>query len=265
MAGLAIPLHEKIRRREGGFSGCAGFQSARAGGPQWTIRRRPAMVHAGWKPAHPGTLLLVCVCSQQMGGTMTDTPERKARRIIDANLEAAGWLVQSHDDLDLTAGSGIAVREFPMKPGFGTADYVLYVDRLAIGTIEAKPGGTLTGVEEQSAKYAVGFPDDVPAHHLPLPFVFERHQSGRPGEGAGFPCVGRAPPERVDRAASDLRRCPPAQAVPAGSPSTTRRDRPPAARGHSGSAPACLRGGGTGSGSRGTPGRRVAENCSPIS
>ena len=104
---------------------------------------------------------------------MTDTPERKARRIIDANLEAAGWVVQSHDQLDLAAGSGIAVREFPMKPGFGTADYVLYVDRMAIGAIEAKPEGTLTGVEEQSGKYAVGLPDDLPAHHRPLPFVFE--------------------------------------------------------------------------------------------
>ena len=108
---------------------------------------------------------------------MTDTPERKARRIIDANLEAAGWLVRSHDDLDLTAGYGIAVREFPMKPGFGTADYVLYVDRMAIGAIEAKPGGTLTGVEEQSGKYAVGLPDDLPAHHRPLPFVFESNGS----------------------------------------------------------------------------------------
>ena len=108
---------------------------------------------------------------------MTDTPERKARRIIDANLEAAGWLVQSHDDLDLAAGSGVAVREFPMKPGFGTADYVLYVDRMAIGAIEAKPGGTLTGVEEQSAKYAVGLPDDLPAHHRPLPFVYESNGS----------------------------------------------------------------------------------------
>ena len=108
---------------------------------------------------------------------MTDTPERKARRSIDANLEAAGWLVQSHDDLDLAAGSGIAVREFPMKPGFGTADYVLYVDRMAIGAIEAKPEGTLTGVEEQSAKHATGLPDDLPAHHRPLPFVFESNGS----------------------------------------------------------------------------------------
>ena len=79
---------------------------------------------------------------------MTVTPERRARRIIDANLEAAGWLVRSHDNLDLAAGPGVAVREFPMKPGFGTADYVLYVDRMAIGAIEAKPEGTLTGVEE---------------------------------------------------------------------------------------------------------------------
>ena len=98
---------------------------------------------------------------------MTDTPERKARRIIDANLEAAGWLVQNHDDLDLTAGSGIAVREFPMKPGFGWADYVLYVDRMAIGAIEAKAEGSLTGVEEQSAKHATGLPDNLPAHHRP--------------------------------------------------------------------------------------------------
>ena len=108
---------------------------------------------------------------------MTDTPERKARRIIDANLEAAGWLVQSQDNLDLAAGPGVAVREFPMKPGFGTADYVLYVDRMAIGAIEAKPEGTLTGVEEQSEKYAVGLPDDLPAHHRPLPFVFESNGS----------------------------------------------------------------------------------------
>ena len=64
MAGLATPSHEKVRRHEGGSPGCAGFQPARAGGRQWTMRRRPAMVHAGWKPAHPGTLLLVCAFSR---------------------------------------------------------------------------------------------------------------------------------------------------------------------------------------------------------
>ena len=57
-----------------------------------------------------------------------------------------------------------------MKPGFGFADYLLYVDRKAVGAIEAKPEGTLTGVEAQSAKYAAGLPDNLLAHRRPLPF-----------------------------------------------------------------------------------------------
>ena len=111
------------------------------------------------------------------GGEMTRTPEQNARRDIDADLEAAGWLVQNRDDLDLTFGPGIAVREFPMKPGFGFADYLLYLDRKAVGAIEAKATGTLTGVEPQSAKYAAGLPDNLPAHHRPLPFLFESNGS----------------------------------------------------------------------------------------
>ena len=78
---------------------------------------------------------------------MPETPEQKARREIDADLVAAGWLVQDRDDLDLTAGRGIAVREFHMKAGFGNADYLLYLDCKAAGAVEAKPEGTLTGVE----------------------------------------------------------------------------------------------------------------------
>jgi type I restriction enzyme, R subunit len=108
---------------------------------------------------------------------MPDTPEQKARQEIDADLAAAGWLVQDRDEIDLTAGRGIAVREFSMKAGFGVADYLLYLDRKAIGAVEAKAGGTLTGVEEQSAKYAAGLPDNLPAHKRPLPFLFESNGS----------------------------------------------------------------------------------------
>jgi type I restriction enzyme M protein len=43
---------------------------------------------------------------------MPETPEQKARREIDQNLTASGWIVQSRDDLDLTAGRGIAVSDF---------------------------------------------------------------------------------------------------------------------------------------------------------
>src|SRR5450631_413677 len=103
---------------------------------------------------------------------MPETPEQQARREIDANLHDAGWIVQSCDETDLTAGRGIAIREFQMKSGFGFADYLLYLDRKALGAVEAKPGGTLTGVEAQSAKYAAGLPDNLPAHRRPLPFLF---------------------------------------------------------------------------------------------
>lgn len=90
---------------------------------------------------------------------MPETPEQKARREIDTDLTAAGWLVQDRDDLDLTPKRGIAVREFPLRSGFGFADYVLYLDRKAIGAVEAKAEGTLTGVEAQSARYAAGLPE----------------------------------------------------------------------------------------------------------
>ena len=61
--------------------------------------------------------------------------------------------------LNLFAGHGIAVREVIMAPGHGRADYLLYVDRRAVGVIEAKPEGTpLSGVEWQSAMYAEGLP-----------------------------------------------------------------------------------------------------------
>ena len=37
---------------------------------------------------------------------MTDTPEQNARRNIDADLETAGWCVQSRDELDFTPKRG---------------------------------------------------------------------------------------------------------------------------------------------------------------
>src|SRR5581483_10850437 len=108
---------------------------------------------------------------------MAEKPEEKARQDIDAKLVAAGWVVQDRKDIDLTAGRGVAVREFPMRSGFGFADYLLYVDRKAAGAIEAKAEGPLTGVEAQSAKYASGLPDNLPAHRRPLPFLFESNGS----------------------------------------------------------------------------------------
>ena len=102
------------------------------------------------------------------------TPEEQARVNIDRSLEQAGWSVQDADSVNLYAASGVAVREFTLKPGHGRADYLLYVNKKAAGVVEAKPeGSTLTGVEVQSGKYGAGLPDNLPAHMRPLPFLYE--------------------------------------------------------------------------------------------
>ena len=98
--------------------------------------------------------------------------------LIDRQLTDAGWAVQDKRDLNLFAGQGVAIREAVMASGHGRVDYLLYVDRKAIGVIEAKPqGATLSGVEWQSAMYAEGLPPDVRLKALTvdgrLPFVFE--------------------------------------------------------------------------------------------
>jgi hypothetical protein len=45
---------------------------------------------------------------------MTETPESRARQNIHQLLTAAGWIVQSREAVNLAAGRGIAIREFPL-------------------------------------------------------------------------------------------------------------------------------------------------------
>jgi type I restriction enzyme R subunit len=86
-------------------------------------------------------------------------PEDKARSLIDRQLGACGWLVQSRAEMNLGAGLGVAVREF--QTASGPVDYGLFVGRRLCGVIEAKPEGTtLSGFSEQAARYIA----DVPKH-----------------------------------------------------------------------------------------------------
>ena len=101
-------------------------------------------------------------------------PEEEARRRIDALLVAAGWQVCDASAADIHAARGVAIREFPLASGHGFADYLLYLDGKAGGVIEAKKeGATLTGVEAQSTRYALGLPAALPAWRRPLPFLYE--------------------------------------------------------------------------------------------
>ena len=103
---------------------------------------------------------------------MNQTPEQIARDEIDRLLELAGWTVVSKSQVNLSASKGVAVREY--QTDVGPADYVLFVDKKAVGVIEAKredEGFKLTVVEEQSTSYA-----NAKLKYLnndPLPFVYE--------------------------------------------------------------------------------------------
>ena len=104
---------------------------------------------------------------------MTPAPEQEARQKIDQLLQAAGWVVQDYKAANIHAGRGVALREFPL-PGYGFADYLLYVDGRAAGVIEAKKAGvTLTGVEIQAERYTKGLPFGLPAWRNPLPFSYQ--------------------------------------------------------------------------------------------
>ena len=100
-------------------------------------------------------------------------PEQIARDQIDARLVEAGWHVQGKDAIAFSAGQGIAIREYATD--VGPADYVLFVDRRAVGVIEAKPdtwGHKITTVEEQTAGYAAAKLKWVNNKER-LPFVYE--------------------------------------------------------------------------------------------
>ena len=100
--------------------------------------------------------------------------EARARIEIDRQLAAAGWVVQSHEALNLGAGPGIAAREFTLEKPHGRVDYLLFVDGKPAGVIEAKPEGTtLTEVEHQSGKYVSGLPSWMTPLVYPLPFIYE--------------------------------------------------------------------------------------------
>jgi len=101
------------------------------------------------------------------------TPEAKAREQIDLKLQQAGWIIQDLKQIDLSAGLGVAVREYPTDTG--PADYVLFVNREAAGVLEAKKdtaGVNLTDTENQTSRYAnakLKWRKD----NTPLRFLFE--------------------------------------------------------------------------------------------
>ncbi|MFS1981895.1 type I restriction-modification enzyme R subunit C-terminal domain-containing protein [Vibrio lentus] len=104
-------------------------------------------------------------------------PETQARLSIDEQLKASGWKIQTWPKVNLGEGMGVAVREYPIDSGKGqytdSADYLLFVNRLAVGVIEAKKDETiLSQVEDQTLRYATS-KIKFRKEEAPLSFLFE--------------------------------------------------------------------------------------------
>lgn len=130
--------------------------------------------------------------------------EQKARIEIDKQLAAAGWKIQSQKALNLSAGPGVAVREFTLEKPHGRVDYLLFLDGQPAGVIEAKPQGTpLVEVEHQSGKYIDGLPAWLQPPVYPLPFIYEstgaetRFTNGYDPEARSRPVFTFHPPETL--------------------------------------------------------------------
>lgn len=88
-------------------------------------------------------------------------------------------MVQSKNEVNLSAGKGVAIREY--QTSSGQAAYVLFVNRKPLGVIEAKreeEGGRLTVVEDQSREYATSKLKYL--NHVDFAFCVRKHWDNHP-------------------------------------------------------------------------------------
>src|SRR5438445_9678774 len=90
---------------------------------------------------------------------------------IDGQLAEAGWLVQSREQMNRSAGLGVAVREFGTASG--PVDYALFVGGTLCGVVEAKPEGTtLSGFSDQATRYMGNVPEHLVRHEGQVRFEY---------------------------------------------------------------------------------------------
>ena len=98
-------------------------------------------------------------------------PEVRARQTIDNMLEASGWQIQNHAEHAIDVSIGVAVREYPLQDD-QSADYLLFINEVAVGIIEAKKEGmTLSGALQQAERYRDSLPNTL-LTLLGCPFLY---------------------------------------------------------------------------------------------
>lgn len=104
--------------------------------------------------------------------TANQNPEQISQDRIDAMLLASGWFAQSKKWINLTAGRGVAIREY--QTNIGSGGHIPFANRKTVGVIEAKHAEEavrLTVHEEQTEGYATAKLKRV--DFAPLVFAYE--------------------------------------------------------------------------------------------
>jgi hypothetical protein len=73
----------------------------------------------------PANIVFICGAGNSSDDHDHLACKASARLEIDKQLAAAGWSVQSQESLNLSAGPGVAVREFTLEKPHGCVDYLL--------------------------------------------------------------------------------------------------------------------------------------------
>src|SRR6476469_600641 len=134
--------------------------------------------------SQPPEVLQQTISQAQQAEKEVVLDEPETRRLIDAQLRAGGWEVDSEQ---LTYASGtrpqkgrnLAIAEYPTA--HGRADYALFVGLQVVAVVEAKRRSTdVSGAIDQAKRYSRGYqikgnetlPDGSPWGEFKVPFVF---------------------------------------------------------------------------------------------
>lgn len=109
----------------------------------------------------PAAAIEAAIVTAQVEESALDLDERETRRLVDGQLRAAGWEVDSErlrygNGTRPQKGRAVAIAEWPTADG--RADYALFVGLQVVGVVEAKrKRKDVSGAIDQAKRYSRGY------------------------------------------------------------------------------------------------------------
>ncbi len=101
---------------------------------------------------------------------MAKAESDKTRQRLREQLRETGWEIQDAENINLAVPDGIAVGNFPLLNK--SVDFLLFIDRMAVGVVLADRFDNSNGVEKKILGYLNDVPQYVPHVQIPLPLFY---------------------------------------------------------------------------------------------